>query len=89
MGNAFSAMIKRGRANLKDATTCLEAYAEMPLKLVEVELIQALALVKKHRIYACDAYLLICSMQFNSPLLTLDEPLKKVAEILGIKTLEV
>ena len=89
MGNAFSAMIKRGRATLGEATTCLEAYAEIPIKLVEVDLIQALALVERHRIYAYDAYLLACAMQFNSPLLTLDEPLKKVAETLGIKVLEV
>ena len=36
-----------------------------------------------------DAYLLVCAMQSNSPLLTLDQPLKQVAESLGIKVLEV
>ncbi|WP_225981856.1 hypothetical protein [Acidithiobacillus sp. 'AMD consortium'] len=35
------------------------------------------------------AYLLVCAMQSNSPLLTLDQPLKQVAESLGIKVLEV
>lgn len=89
MGNAFSAMIKRGRTTLEEATTCLEAYAEIPIKLVEVDLIQTLVLVERHRVYAYDAYLLTCAKQFNSPLLTLDESLKKVAETLGIKVLEV
>jgi predicted nucleic acid-binding protein len=89
MGNAFSAMIKRGRATLKQATACLDAYSEIPIKLVEVNLNQALALVSKHRIYAYDAYLLVCAMQSNSPLLTLDQPLKQVGESLGIKVLEI
>jgi len=89
MGNAFSAMIKRGRATLKQAIACLDAYSEIPIKLVEVNLNQALALVEKHHIYAYDAYLLMCCMQSNSPLLTLDQPLKQVAESLGIKVLEV
>jgi len=89
MGNAFSAMIKRGRATLKQATACLDAYAEIPIKLVEVNLNQALAQVEKHHIYAYDAYLLVCAMQSNSPLLTLDQPLKMVAQSLGIKVLEV
>ena len=89
MGNAFSAMIKRGRATLEQATVCLEAYSEIPIRLVEVDMIQALSLVEKHRIYAYDAYLLACAMQFNSPLLSLDEPLKKVADTLGINVLEV
>jgi len=89
MGNAFSAMIKRGRATLKQATACLDAYSEIPVRLIEVNLIQALALVEKHHIYAYDAYLLVCAMQSNSPLLTLDQPLKKVAESLGINILEV
>ncbi|MDA8176642.1 MAG: type II toxin-antitoxin system VapC family toxin [Acidithiobacillus sp.] len=89
MGNAFSAMIKRGRTTLKQATACLDAYSEISIKLVEVNLNQALALVSKHRIYAYDAYLLVCAMQSHSPLLTLDQPLKQVAESLSIKILEV
>lgn len=89
IGNAFSAMIKRRRVTLKQATACLDACAEIPIKLIEVNLNQALALVEKHRIYAYDAYLLVCAMRSNSALLTLDQPLKKVAESLGIKVLEV
>ncbi len=89
MGNAFSAMIKRGRATLTQATDCLDAYAEVPIKLVDVNLKRALALVEKHRIYAYDAYLLVCAMQSNSPLLTLDKPLQRGADSRAIQVLEV
>jgi len=89
MGNAFSAMIKRGRVSLENAIACLKAYTEIPLRLVEVDLIQSLALVEAHRIYAYDAYLLACAMRFASPLLTLDKALQTVADRLGIRVLEI
>ena len=83
MGNAFSAMIKRGRATLNQATACMDAYSEIPIKLLEVNINQSLALAEKHRIYAYDAYLLMCALQSGSPLLTLDQSLAQVAEYLG------
>jgi predicted nucleic acid-binding protein len=89
MGNAFSAMIKRGKVTLEQASACLNAYAEIPIRLAEVDLLQAISISAKYNIYAYDAYLLVCAMQFKSPLLSLDEPLKKTAGELGIQVLEV
>ncbi len=89
MGNAFSAMIKRGRVTLGDVRYCLDAYLKIPVKFVEVDLKQALALVEQTRIYAYDAYMLVCAAQSNMPLITLDKPLRRVAEQLGIATLEI
>jgi predicted nucleic acid-binding protein len=54
-----------------------------------VDLKQALDIVGKLRIYAYDAYLLVCAMQARSPLLTLDASLKLAAETLGIRVLEI
>ena len=54
-----------------------------------MDLKQSLRLVKRLRIYAYDAYLLVCAMQFGAPLLTLDGPLKTAASALGIEVLEV
>ena len=42
IGNAFSAMIKRGRITLEQATTAIEIYEQIPIKLVDVDLKQAL-----------------------------------------------
>jgi predicted nucleic acid-binding protein len=89
MGNAFSAMVKRGRVSLERACVCIAAYLEIPIRFVDVDLEQALALVEQHRIYAYDAYLLACAMGSNTPLLTLDQPLRRVAERMGIVTLEI
>lgn len=67
----------------------MDAYLQIPIKLVDVDLKQSLALVQQFRIYAYDAYLLVCAMNLGTPLLSLDEPLKAAAQTLGIEVLEV
>ena len=89
IGNALSAMVKRERITLATANACVDAYLQIPIKLVDVDLKQALALVKQLRVYAYDAYLLLCAIQMRAPLLTLDQPLKLAAADLGIEVLEV
>ena len=53
------------------------------------DLKQSLALVRQLRVYAYDAYLLVCAMQLGTPLLTLDEPLRAAAAALGIEVMEI
>ena len=89
VGNALSAMVKRQRVTLAQANACVEAYLQIPIKLISVDLKQSLALVAQLRVYAYDAYLLVCAMQMRTPLLTLDEPLRAAASNLGIDVLEV
>jgi len=89
IGNAFSAMIKRKRATLDEAKTAIEAYKRIPLRLVEVDLIQAIELSAKLNIYAYDAYIIACAINENCPLLSLDAGLIRAAKTLGIHVLEV
>jgi predicted nucleic acid-binding protein len=89
VGNALSAMLKRQRITLAQANACLVAYRKIPIKLLSVDLKQALAVVNKQRIYAYDAYMLVCAQQSGSPLLTFDDALKVHAEALGVEVLEV
>ena len=89
IGNALSAMIKRDRITLAQAHACIDSYLQIPIKWVDVDLKQASSVVKQVRVYAYDAYLLVCAMQTGTPLLTLDQPLKSAAANLGIEVLEV
>ena len=89
IGNAFSAMLKRGRINLTQAQTCIEAYEEIPIKFVDVSLMQTLELINHLKIYAYDAYLVKCAQQLGTPLLTLDKGLISAARSVGVTTLEV
>lgn len=89
IGNAFSAMFKRQQVTLELAKLGLKAYQEIPIKFIDVPLEQTLEVSDRLNIYAYDAYLIQCAQKTNSPLLSLDNGLKKAAKKLGIHVLEV
>lgn len=88
IGNAFSAMIKRGRVTLEQATAAIEIYEQIPISLVDVDLKQALEIVDKHKVYAYDAYMIACALNRNCPLLTLDGGLAYAAKAAGAEVWE-
>ncbi len=88
IGNAFSAMIKRGRITLEQAKTAIEIYEQIPLNLVDVDLKQALEIVEKHKVYAYDAYMIACAVHRGCPLLTLDGGLSYAAKAAGVEVWE-
>src|SRR5436305_5284174 len=89
MGNAFSAMFKRRRISLLEAKAAIEAYKRIPIRLTALNLGQALDLSHQLGIYAYDAYLIACSLQHRSPLLTVDGGLRDAARLVGVEVLEV
>jgi predicted nucleic acid-binding protein len=89
MGNAFSAMFKRKRLSVAEATTAFQIYQQLPISLVEVSFETALHLSAQLNIYAYDAYLLACALKYQAPLLSLDKKLVQSAKQLNIAVLEV
>jgi len=89
IGNAFSAMIKRGRITLKQATAAIEIYEQIPISLIDVDLKQAMKIVDQHKVYAYDAYMIACALNRNCPLLTLDGGLVYAAKAAGVEVWEV
>jgi predicted nucleic acid-binding protein len=89
VGNAFSAMLKRSRINLEQAMEAIEAYQEITLEIVDVELEEAVRLAGKRNIYAYDAYILQCAIEHNLPLISLDRNLIDIAKREGIQVIEV
>jgi predicted nucleic acid-binding protein len=89
VGNAFSAMFKRRRLTLKQATAAVVAYSQIPLKFCDVGLVDALKLSNRLGIYAYDAYVLACALNHNCPMVSLDESMLEVAQNTGIDVLEV
>lgn len=87
IGNALSAMLKRQRITLPEAKACFAAYSRIPIKLVDVDGNRALAFCSKFRMYAYDAYMLVCAQHSGSPLLTFDDALATHASALGIEIL--
>ena len=89
VGNAFSAMFKRRRISLAEAKAAVEAYKRIAIRLTAIDLGQALDLSHQLDIYAYDAYLVACSLQYRSPLLTVDGGLRDAARRVGVEVLEV
>jgi predicted nucleic acid-binding protein len=75
IGNAFSAMFKRNRITLDEALEAVEIYKQIPIRVVDIELEEALRIAKQLNIYAYDAYLIRCAQKYSAPLLSLDEAL--------------
>jgi len=87
-GNALSAMIKRKQITQKEALNAQKAINDIPVRLMSIDISQALKLAIDFNIYAYDAYFLQCAINQSCPLLTLDKGMKKVAKELNIKILE-
>lgn len=89
MGNALSAMRKRGRLDADQANTVLEGYARIPLRLIDVDLATSVETAGQLGLYAYDAYFIVCAAVHRAPLLTLDAALARAAQGVGIRVLEV
>jgi predicted nucleic acid-binding protein len=89
IGNAFSAMLKRQRVTLEQAVKAIQAYLKIPVRFVDVELIDSIAIANELNLYAHDAYLLRCAEKYRSPLLTLDQKLVLSARSRKIPVMEI
>ena len=89
IGNAFSAMFKRKRVTLDQALLAIQAYDNIPIRYVDIELTQSLEIAELLDIYAYDAYLIRCAVKYKSPLLSLDQGLVDVARRMKLKIVEV
>jgi predicted nucleic acid-binding protein len=89
IGNAFSALLKRRRLKLAEVQAALAAYAQIPIRVVDVDLAGALELADRFGLYAYDAYLMACARRQRAPLLTLDARLGRAAREAGVVLMEV
>lgn len=84
VGNAFSAMMKQRRVDVVGAQRGLEIFESIPLRYVNVDMANVLSISAEVNAYAYDAYFLDCASRHSAPLLTLDRPLGRAADKLGI-----
>ncbi len=88
IGNALSAMVRRNRATDQEVFKALRLYQEIPIREVDVDLEGALEIAARHLMYAYDAYMLRCSVEYRIPIISLDAGLKRVAVAEGIPLVE-
>lgn len=88
VGNALSALVKRGKLTAGEALRAERAVSGIVVRLVPADVRSALKLALEHGIYAYDAYFLQCALAYACPLLTLDRRMNEVAKRLGIEAWE-
>jgi len=88
IGNALSAMIKRRQISKAEALAAEKAANLIPVRLVSIDIQEALELAIEHNIYAYDAYFLICAKSLSQSLMSLDKRMKQIARDLGIDIVE-
>ena len=89
VGNALVATIRRRRLTAAEAQRAWAAYETVPLRLVEVDIGQAVALAAELGLYAYDSYMLGLARSRRLPLLTLDGKLAAAARAIGVALVEI
>ncbi len=82
-------MFRRRRVTLEQATEAVDVYQSIPIRFVNVGLINSLIIAHHLNIYAYDAYLMRCAEKYRAPLLTLDTSLRRRAVEYGLQVVEV
>ena len=88
IGNALTRLRKRQILTEKQIIAVYHDFMKIPLRLLDVDIENALKIACKYAIYAYDAYYLEIAYRLNLPLLTLDGPMKKIALDLNLKIWE-
>ncbi len=88
IGNALTAMIKRGQISKNEALSTFEITRKIPVRLLPADIPKALDIAMRFNIYAYDAYFIQVAQFMACPLLTLDKRMKEVARKLNISLLE-
>lgn len=84
VGNALSAMFKRGRITPEAAERVLASAHTIPIRLVDLDVSRAVALAARLDVYAYDAYVIDCALSQQAPLLSLDRGQRAAAERAGV-----
>ena len=88
IGNALIAVRKKGRLTDREVLGAFDAAQSIAVRLVSVNIHDALKIATRFNIYAYDAYYVQCCLENKLPLMSLDGRMCEVARKLGIKVVE-
>lgn len=89
IGNALVAMVRRRRLSPAEARRACAAYETIPLRVMEVDVGEAVGVAIELGLYACDAYMLVLARNRRLPLLTLDKQLGTASRKAGVALVEI
>lgn len=85
IGNALSAVAKRGRLDDNEALEALSFSRQIAVGLRSVSIGDALKLAIAQNLYAYDAYYIQCCIESSNPLISLDNRMCDAARGLGVQ----
>ncbi|MBI3600556.1 MAG: type II toxin-antitoxin system VapC family toxin [Nitrospinae bacterium] len=85
IGNALIAMKRKGRLRDREILLAYDLSQRITVKLVSVNIHEAIRMAMRFNIYAYDAYYLQCCIENKSSLISLDNRMCDIAENLEIK----
>ena len=89
IGNAISLAFKRKRLDLDQGQAILAGFRRMRIQSFAIDYVASVNICYEAGIYAYDAYMIELAERERANLLTLDLKLQKVAQLRGVKLLEV
>jgi predicted nucleic acid-binding protein len=88
IGNALIAIKRKGRLDEQGIIQAFDLSQKIAVKLVAVDINEAIKTAMKFNIYAYDAYYLQCCIENSLPLISLDDRMCEVAGNLNIKVVK-
>lgn len=89
VGNALSSMLKQRRIKLAEAEKAFAAYRLIPIRFIDVDIVEALRISAATGLYTYDTYVLACAKALGTPLLSLDGGMVAAAKGMDVEVLEV
>jgi predicted nucleic acid-binding protein len=84
IGNALISLYKRHKLSADEVLAAYQDYISIPLRIMKVDVEQALRIACRYNIYAYDAYYLEVAYRLKLPLITFDTQMKNVGLDLNI-----
>jgi predicted nucleic acid-binding protein len=84
IGNALISLYKRHKLSADEVLAAYKAFISIPLRIMKVDVEQALRIACRYNIYAYDAYYLEVAYRLKLPLITFDTSMKNVGLYLNI-----
>jgi len=84
IGNALVNLHRKNKIDAEELLGAYENFALIPLRIVKIDVAEALKISCRYNIYAYDAYYLEIARRLNLPLITFDVSMKKVGRDMKI-----
>lgn len=88
IGNALSAMNKQKKLSQDTIYQCYQIYKQIPVRLIDIDIENALTIALSYNIYAYDAYYLELAKRLKLSILSLDQKLTEVAHQMNLTCIE-